>query len=76
MQVDICCFPQKSTLCDPCICGKTSQIGVDEAIERAVHDGVDFIERQANAVVGDAALWKMRQSLQDGCGCDENAQPH
>ena len=34
-------FPQKSALCDPCICGKTSQIGVDEAVERTVHDGVD-----------------------------------
>ena len=22
------------------------------------------------------SLWKMCQSLQDGCGCDENAQPH
>lgn len=21
-------------------------------------------------------LWKVCQSLQDGCGCDENAQPH
>ena len=34
-------FPQKSALCDPRICGKTSQIGVDEAVERTVHDGVD-----------------------------------
>ena len=34
-------FPQKSALCDPRICGKTSQIGVDEAVKRAVHDSVD-----------------------------------
>ena len=30
--------------------------GVDEFVEGAVHDAVDLIERQADAVVGDAAL--------------------
>ena len=33
-----------------------SDEGVDQLVQSAVHDGVDFIERQADAVVGDAAL--------------------
>ena len=40
MQGDICCFPQKSALCDPGIRGKAGEIGVDEAVEPAVHHGV------------------------------------
>ena len=33
--------------------------GVDEFVESAVHDAVDLVERQADAVVGDAALGKL-----------------
>ena len=29
---------------------------VDQFVEVAVHDGVDFVEREIDAVIGDAAL--------------------
>ena len=49
-------FPQKSALCDPRICGKTSQIGVDEAVERTIHDSVDVGRLKARARILDERI--------------------
>ena len=47
----------KSGFCDPCVGGSAGEVGVDEAVEVAVHDGIDVRRFKACACVLGAALW-------------------
>ena len=47
----------KSGFCDPCVGGSAGEVGVDEAVEVAVHHGVDIADFGTRSMILDHGVW-------------------